>query len=79
MLPYFDPREDIVIAEWLFSQQEPWRGRFLALVSSLAAERKTDRYTPDLDEIVAWFRTDPELRRFVKALLRAWDSDCDRR
>jgi hypothetical protein len=60
------------LIEDLFSLDEPWRGRFLNLVATRATMRAEYKQQPTPEEVSAWFRADPYLRRRVSLLLYAW-------
>lgn len=60
------------LIEDLFSLDEPWRGRFLNLVATRATMRAEYKRQPTPEEVSAWFRADPFLRRRISLLLYAW-------
>jgi len=60
------------LIEDLFSLDEPWRGRFLSLVATRATMRVEYRRQPTPEEVSAWFRANPFLRRRISLLLYAW-------
>jgi hypothetical protein len=60
------------LAEALFSLDEPWRGRFLELVASLATRQAGGKRQPTWQEVTAWLGTRPALYQRVKLLLSVW-------
>jgi hypothetical protein len=60
------------LTEDLFSLDEPWRGRFLKLVASRATRWPEDGQPPTPEEVTAWFRANPTLRRRISLLLYVW-------
>lgn len=60
------------LVEDLFSLDEPWRDRFLNLVATRATMRAEYRRQPTPEEVSAWFRANPFLRRRISMLLYAW-------
>ena len=59
------------LARALFSLEEPWRSRFLALMADRVGSRTSDRQPLTVEEVTTWL-DDPELRRQVEKLLDAW-------
>jgi hypothetical protein len=60
------------LVEELFSLEEPWRGRFLALVKSWATGNSQEDWIPPQEQVVSWLQEDFILYRDVAALLHAW-------
>jgi hypothetical protein len=60
------------LIEDLFSLDEPWRGRFLNLVATRATMGTEYGRQPTPEEVSAWFRANPFLRRRISLLLSAW-------
>jgi len=56
----------------LYSLKEPWRGRFIALVTHLATGNGSTGFLPGRDQVADWLWADPRLCREVKLLLDAW-------
>jgi hypothetical protein len=65
------PRNADVLAENLFSLQEPWRDRFLTLVARRAVGWSWDGPPPTRDEVRIWLRN-AGLCEAVTMLLDAW-------
>ena len=62
------------LAEMMFSLEEPWRGRFLELVVSMAASKTTttQRGRPTQREVANWLDTNPSLYQDIRYLLNSW-------
>ncbi len=60
------------LAEALFSLDEPWRDRFLALVAEWATGRGWHGRRPRRAEVESWLRADIRLCREIWSLLNAW-------
>lgn len=60
------------LTEDLFSLDEPWRSRFLKLVTARATTWTGGRQQPSPEEVSAWFAADPSLRRRISLLLYVW-------
>ena len=58
----------------MFSLEEPWRGRFLELVVSMAASKTTttQRGRPTQREVANWLDTNPSLYQDIRYLLNSW-------
>ncbi len=56
----------------LFTLDEPWRGRFLALVADWANPGDGNGGLPGQEEVAAWLDADRALRQQVAYLLGAW-------
>lgn len=60
------------ITEAMFALEEPWRGRFLALLANQATGGAWNGQRPERKEVMTWLRDDLDLYREVTLLLNAW-------
>jgi hypothetical protein len=60
-----------MVTDTLFSLDEPWRSRFLALVARTAIGESWNGSLPERTQIATWLR-DLRLYRDVTRLLEAW-------
>lgn len=60
------------LVEVLYQLQEPWRARFLALISYLSTGLECNGHLPDREQVRVWLMEDSELRFHVKQLVEAW-------
>ena len=63
-----------LLAESLFSLQDPWRDRFLAFVAQRALGQAWDGHLPTEKEVSDWLDRDG-LRRTILLMLRRWPED----
>lgn len=60
------------LTEALFSLREPWRNRFLDLVTELATNQASGGQLPTQDEMATWLDASPGLYQDIKYMLDAW-------
>lgn len=60
------------LVEQLFSLEEPWRTRFLALVRNWATGNSQGDWIPQPQQVTSWLLEDAILCRDIAALLYAW-------
>ena len=56
----------------IYSMEEPWRGRFLVLVTKLATRQASGDLSPCEQEVANWQSADHHLRRMVGKMLYTW-------
>ena len=56
----------------LFSLDEPWRCRFLDLVTNMAVSRSKRQQQPTKREVANWLNTNPSLYQDIRYMLNAW-------
>lgn len=61
-----------LLTDALYALEEPWCGRFLALVAEMATSGGWNGNRPRRDDIVGWLSTDRALFRQTERLLNAW-------
>lgn len=61
-----------IIADALFSLDEPWRTRFLAFVAYCATGEDWKDRVPQYAQVVAWLRQNTQLCAFIGEMLRLW-------
>ena len=61
-----------VLVSVLYDLQEPWRGRFLALVHFLSTGNECNGRLPGHEQVSTWLADDPMLRAEVRQLVEAW-------
>jgi hypothetical protein len=59
------------LAESLFSLDEPWRSRFLSLVTDRASNYNRERRLPTESELITWLN-DGDFYQEIRALFRIW-------
>lgn len=60
------------LAEMMFSLDEPWRSRFLELVTNMAVNRPKRQQQPTKREVANWLNTNPSLYQDIRYMLNAW-------
>ena len=65
------------LVEALFSLREPWRTRFLVLVSYMATGDECGSGLPGQDQVRTWLSEDPRLRYEVGQLVDAWPTPAE--
>jgi hypothetical protein len=60
------------LAEMMFSLDEPWRGRFLELVTDMAVNRPKRQRQPTKGEVAHWLNSNPSLYQDIRYMLSAW-------
>jgi hypothetical protein len=73
-LPHSGPGGSELLANRMFSLQEPWRGRFLDLVTAMATSKTKARQRPSQEEVTTWLSASPGLYQDIRYLLNAWQS-----
>jgi hypothetical protein len=61
-----------LLAQLLFSLEEPWQGRFLDVVANMASNKTKTKMLPTQTEVATWLDANPSLRQDVRYLLDAW-------
>lgn len=61
----------VELVETLFGLDEPWRERFLRLITRLATGQWDGQF-PEQADVSAWLRASPPLQRQLRVLLSAW-------
>ena len=61
-----------MLADALFSLDEPWRGRFLILVADMATAGNWHGRQPRQEQVVAWFWDDIGLYKYMSLMLNSW-------
>jgi hypothetical protein len=73
-LPHSGPGGPELLANTMFSLKEPWRGRFLELVTTMATSKTRGRQHPSQKQVATWLSASPGLYQDIRYLLNAWQS-----
>jgi hypothetical protein len=73
-LPHSSPGGSESLAQTMFSLEEPWRGRFLELVATMATSKTKTRQQPSQKQVATWLSASPGLYQDIRYLLNAWQS-----
>ncbi len=61
-----------LLAQLLFSLEEPWQSRFLNVVLDMASDKTKTKQLPTQNEIAAWLDANPSLYQDVRYMLDSW-------
>lgn len=61
-----------LLAQFLFSLEEPWQSRFLDVVLDMASNETQTKPLPTRNEIAAWLDASPGLYQDVRYMLDSW-------
>ncbi len=73
-LPHTDHGDSESLANTMFSLEEPWRGRFLELVTAMVTSKEKAREHPSQKQVSTWLSASPGLYQDIRYLLNAWQS-----
>jgi hypothetical protein len=73
-LPHSGPGGPELLVQTMFSLKEPWRGRFLDLVTAMATSKTKAKEPPSPKQVATWLSASPGLYQDIKYLLNAWQS-----